>query len=105
MLATQWPNCCDPVRAWPASSPVGGDGGDCENLHLTIHLAVDEIERKNAETHAANGRRMNNTIPARRLTNGRHDSTKLSVIALAKTSLLVFIVSDLPAVLCRRTRV
>ncbi len=69
--------------------------GDGQNLYRTASLTVNQVERKNREMQASDGRRANHTISLRCFADDGHDSTEFSVIAPAQTRLLIFVIGDL----------
>ena len=69
--------------------------GDGQNLHRIAYLTVNQVERKNREMQATDGRGANHTISLRCFADDGHDSTELGVIAPAQTRLPIFVIGDL----------
>jgi len=76
--------------------------GDGQNLHRTTKLTVDQVEWKNCEMPATDGRGANHTISLRCFAYDGHDSTEFGVIAPAQTELLIFVIRDLFSMFRRR---
>lgn len=69
--------------------------GDGQNLHRTASFTVNQVERKNREMQATDGRGANHTISLRCFADDGHDSTEFGVIAPPQTKLLIFVIRDL----------